>query len=223
MVGVRRFELLTSSVSGKRSPPELNAQISAAGVAARSILRENARVTQPSIESFSRITITSQREGPRASGAGVPRTHACAEESPAPARKRRREGTLVRDCCGNAPSGEELTPQRRLSTEIRTRRALRRRSDAGRKVPYAIAAGTRPPARKRRRRGHFGSKRCENRLSGAEMTPRRGAFRTCQRRKRASRRHHGEERPFRRHGARNAPAVTPCSVARRQRRTRCTE
>ncbi len=32
MVGVRRFELLTSSVSGKRSPPELNARISAAGV-----------------------------------------------------------------------------------------------------------------------------------------------------------------------------------------------
>ena len=27
MVGVRRFELLTSSVSGKRSPPELNARI----------------------------------------------------------------------------------------------------------------------------------------------------------------------------------------------------
>ena len=27
MVGVRRFELLTSSVSGKRSPPELNAQM----------------------------------------------------------------------------------------------------------------------------------------------------------------------------------------------------
>ena len=130
MVGVRRFELLTSSVSGKRSPPELNARISAAGVAARSILRENARVTQPSIESFSRITITSQREGPRASGAGVPRTHACAEESPAPARKRRREGTLVRDCCGNAPSGEKLTPQQRLSTGFRTRRALRRGIDA---------------------------------------------------------------------------------------------
>ena len=27
LVGVRRFELLTSSVSGKRSPPELNAQM----------------------------------------------------------------------------------------------------------------------------------------------------------------------------------------------------
>ena len=27
VVGVRRFELLTSSVSGKRSPPELNARI----------------------------------------------------------------------------------------------------------------------------------------------------------------------------------------------------
>ena len=63
MVGVRRFELLTSSVSGKRSPPELNARISAAGVAARSILRENAHVTQPSIASFSRITNTAQREG----------------------------------------------------------------------------------------------------------------------------------------------------------------
>ena len=63
MVGVRRFELLTSSVSGKRSPPELNAQIFAAGVAARSILRENAHVTQPSIASFSRITIPAQREG----------------------------------------------------------------------------------------------------------------------------------------------------------------
>ena len=62
MVGVRRFELLTSSVSGKRSPPELNARISAAGVAARSILRENAHVTQPSIASFSRITNTAQRE-----------------------------------------------------------------------------------------------------------------------------------------------------------------
>ena len=64
MVGVRRFELLTSSVSGKRSPPELNARISAAGVAARSILRENARVTQPSIESFSRITIISSPARP---------------------------------------------------------------------------------------------------------------------------------------------------------------
>ena len=63
MVGVRRFELLTSSVSGKRSPPELNARISAAGVAARSILRENAHVTQPSIASFSHITNTAQREG----------------------------------------------------------------------------------------------------------------------------------------------------------------
>ena len=28
LVGVRRFELLTSSVSGKRSPPELNAHLS---------------------------------------------------------------------------------------------------------------------------------------------------------------------------------------------------
>ena len=28
MVGVTRFELVTSSVSGKRSPPELNAQFS---------------------------------------------------------------------------------------------------------------------------------------------------------------------------------------------------
>ena len=37
MVGVRRFELLTSSVSGKRSPPELNARMRAAarGVAQR--------------------------------------------------------------------------------------------------------------------------------------------------------------------------------------------
>ncbi len=62
MVGVRRFELLTSSVSGKRSPPELNAQICAAGDAARSILRENARVTQPSIPSFSRFTNAAQPE-----------------------------------------------------------------------------------------------------------------------------------------------------------------
>ena len=28
MVGVTRFELVTSSVSGKRSPPELNAHLS---------------------------------------------------------------------------------------------------------------------------------------------------------------------------------------------------
>ena len=65
MVGVRRFELLTSSVSGKRSPPELNARISAAGVAARNILRENALEAQPSIASFSRITNTAQREEQR--------------------------------------------------------------------------------------------------------------------------------------------------------------
>ena len=68
MVGVRRFELLTSSVSGKRSPPELNARISAAGVAARSILRENAHVTQPSIASFSRITIISSPAPPAICG-----------------------------------------------------------------------------------------------------------------------------------------------------------
>ena len=49
MVGVRRFELLTSSVSGKRSPPELNARICgcfpAGGVpaTAESIVRETAR------------------------------------------------------------------------------------------------------------------------------------------------------------------------------------
>ena len=65
MVGVRRFELLTSSVSGKRSPPELNARISAAGIAARNILRENALEAQPSIASFSRITNTAQREEQR--------------------------------------------------------------------------------------------------------------------------------------------------------------
>ena len=42
MVGVRRFELLTSSVSGKRSPPELNA---------RSRVRKRARdnITEPEL------------------------------------------------------------------------------------------------------------------------------------------------------------------------------
>ena len=42
LVGVRRFELLTSSVSGKRSPPELNA---------RSRVRKRARdnITEPEL------------------------------------------------------------------------------------------------------------------------------------------------------------------------------
>lgn len=95
MVGVRRFELLTSSVSGKRSPPELNARISAAGVAARSILRENAHVTQPSIASFSRITNTAQRAG-RWRGMGSPARTANAVTVT------RREGRRLQDGCNSA-------------------------------------------------------------------------------------------------------------------------
>ena len=44
LVGVRRFELLTSSVSGKRSPPELNARLSLLGWGAlqqKNTLRES--------------------------------------------------------------------------------------------------------------------------------------------------------------------------------------
>ena len=63
-----------------------------------------------------------------------------------PARKRRRKGTLVRDRCGNCPSGEKTAPGDRLPTGLRTRRPLRRRNDAGRRVPYVSAAGTGPPA-----------------------------------------------------------------------------
>ena len=38
MVGVTRFELVTSSVSGKRSPPELNARSIGVRLAARGLI-----------------------------------------------------------------------------------------------------------------------------------------------------------------------------------------
>ena len=40
LVGVTRFELVTSSVSGKRSPPELNARIQGALFSARNNIQK---------------------------------------------------------------------------------------------------------------------------------------------------------------------------------------
>ena len=104
-----------------------------------------------------------------------------------PERKRRRKGTLVRDRCGNCPSGEKTAPGDRLPTGFRTRRPLRRRNDAGRRVPYVPAAGMRPPERKRRRDTGYRRDSVREGPSGVEMTPGEG-FRTCQLRERALRR-----------------------------------
>ena len=116
MVGVRRFELLTSSVSGKRSPPELNARISAAGVAARSILRENAHVTQPSIASFSRITNTAQRAG-RWRGMGSPARTANAVTVT------RREGWRLQDGCNSAHQNDREVFSATFSQETGSNRS----------------------------------------------------------------------------------------------------
>ena len=124
-----------------------------------------------------------------------------------PERKRRRKGTLVRDRCGNCPSGEKTAPGDRLPTGLRTRRPLRRRNDAGKRfrtyqlrecalrrendagrAPLSvIAAGTAPPARKRRRETGYRRDSVREGPSGVEMTPGEG-FRTCQLRERALRR-----------------------------------
>ena len=205
MVGVRRFELLTSSVSGKRSPPELNARISAAGVAARSILRENAHVTQPSIASFSRITNTAQREGargrPLATGGAPAATNKALPAPPKPnlrvscsAPRRAKPST-----CGSSR-------QRRRTGAINPQVSFRRRDGKSRgwELKARQAQDTKP-------------------LSGAKMTPERG-FRTLCHRKCAFGRHrHRRPRVVARasppaargrHPVFCSPAATPDTVHR---------
>ena len=48
-----------------------------------------------------------------------------------PARNRRRSEGLVRTCCHNPPSGEEMTPEGPLQTGFRTKHLLRRPFLAG--------------------------------------------------------------------------------------------
>lgn len=205
MVGVRRFELLTSSVSGKRSPPELNARISAAGVAARSILRENAHVTQPSIASFSRITNTAQREGargrPLATGGAPAATN---KALPAPPKPNLRVNSSVPrrtkpSTCGSSRHGH---PKGAIDPQVSFRR--RDGKSRGWELKARQAQDTKP-------------------LPGAKMTPERG-FRTLCRRKRASGRHPAagwprtgrppsSGRPHR-HPVFCSPAATPDTVHR---------
>ena len=73
-----------------------------------------------------------------------------------------------------APSGEEMTPQRGSWTGFRTRWALRRRILAGSPIACAAAAETSPPAPKWRR--NPGSRRdpVRDAPSGVEMTPEGG-------------------------------------------------
>ena len=77
----------------------------------------------------------------------------------------------------NAPSGEKATPQRGFPTGFRTRCALRRENDAGTVTLHVIAARTRPPAPKRRRRATS----CV--LVATSQTDTRRACRTSRRRR----------------------------------------
>ena len=205
MVGVRRFELLTSSVSGKRSPPELNARISAAGVAARSILRENAHVTQPSIASFSRITNTAQRE---AQGEGSRRQAGLRRRQTRPSQRPPKPNLRVNSSvprrtkpstCGSSRHGH---PKGAIDPQVSFRR--RDGKSRGWELKARQAQDTKP-------------------LPGAKMTPERG-FRTLCRRKRASGRHPAagwprtgrppsSGRPHR-HPVFCSPAATPDTVHR---------
>ncbi len=48
-----------------------------------------------------------------------------------PARRRRRNSDFARNCCENACSGVEMTPERRSRSYLLRERALRRQNDAG--------------------------------------------------------------------------------------------
>ena len=92
--------------------------------------------------------------------------------SPSP--RRRREGTLVRDCFASPCSGVILAPGGSSRTQSLRQRTLRRENGAGGPTSEEIPAITHPPAPKRRR------DRCSRRdfvrvaPSGAEVAPEGG-------------------------------------------------
>ena len=109
-----------------------------------------------------------------------------------PARKRRRSRGSRQNHVREGPSGAEMTPGGGFPTGFRTRRALRRRNDAGAKAPCAAAAGTRLPARKRRRKEDFRRNHVQEAPSGEKTAP-EGGFPTGLRTRRALRRRNDAE------------------------------
>ena len=84
VVGVTRFELVTSSVSGKRSPPELNARSSGARFSARSNIPKTNTPCNPKSQIF--LPTAKKFEKPQVTDARHERTHAdrgCTSGAPA--------------------------------------------------------------------------------------------------------------------------------------------